>query len=504
MVASFESLNNMSMNLYGRPYMPYVLGQSAANGYSNYYTGAYQATPSFQSVPNSIYTAQSNYGYTNPTYTTAYGNTSYSGYGANYSNYPNYSAYQTPQVAQTYSQPQASKKATTSVAFTAAEQEALKDFYKKENSMEQDWSGIPMSMAMIALMEQTQTMLHPINSCTAIKKTQEILNLSNPKFAKAWKEMPDLAQDLFTELNAVNRNAKGKIPVLQRWFVKPNARGAELGAQFAKEAIEEGTEEAYIKAIEKIKASKGCDGYIPSFFARIKAFVTGKEYKAPTPDSRLAAKAESIEKAVKDKLAQRTTTATASGATATASATAAVTTTAAKGFNLASVMKGALKQGVKEGKAFAIFGLLIDLPKIITSYKEGGFGSALKQTAQTGVRSVIDGIGWTVGRAAGTALGTKLGTAIGTAICPGVGTAIGGVIGFLGGAVGSILASKISHAIIPTDEATKIGAEKATKTEEGKQELLKMVMNKAQSGEQLDPQVLQAAQKMAMQYGAVA
>ena len=218
----------------------------------------------------------------------------------------------------------------------------------------------------------------------------------------------------------------------------------------------------------------------------------------------MAAKAENIEKAVKDRLAQRTTSAaTSAGASATTAATTTAAT-AAKGFNLGTVMKGALKQGMKEGKAFAIFGLLIDSPKIITAYKEGGIGSALKQTGQSGIRSLIDGIGWTVGRAAGTALGTKIGTVIGTAICPGVGTAIDGLIGFLGGAVGSILASKISHAIIPSDEATKIGAEKATKTNEGQQQLLTMVMQKAQSGEKIDPQVLQAAQKMAVQYGAVA
>ena len=160
-------------------------------------------------------------------------------------------------------------------------------------------------------------------------------------------------------------------------------------------------------------------------------------------------------------------------------------------------MTGLLKQGLKEGKTFALFGMLIDSPKIISAYQNGGMGSAITQTFQTGVRSVADGIGWTLGRAVGTAVGTKVGAAIGTAVCPGLGTAVGAVIGFLGGAAGSILASKFTHSLMPTDEATKLEAEKQKKTPEGNAQLLSLVLQKVQAGEKVPDKVLASAQNVA-------
>ena len=199
------------------------------------------------------------------------------------------------------------------------------------------------------------------------------------------------------------------------------------------------------------------DGYIPTLWNKI----TGG--KNLTPQERIAKKAADIEKAVNAPAAVR------------------------------PGMTGLLKQGLKEGKTFALFGMLIDSPKIISAYQNGGMGSAITQTFQTGVRSVADGIGWTLGRAVGTAVGTKVGAAIGTAVCPGLGTAVGAVIGFLGGAAGSILASKFTHSLMPTDEATKLEAE----TPEGNAQLLSLVLQKVQAGEKVPDKVLASAQNVA-------
>lgn len=459
MTHSLSDLNNMSMNLYGTPYMPYVYSQANANGYTNY----------SNNVGGNAYNNM---------------NSVFNGYGS--TTYP---------LMQNYEQPIQNDSAKTSITFTASEKEALKDFYKESNSIVQNWSGLPMSVAMIGLMEQPQNMFHPINACKAIKHTDKIFDLSASNIKKLWTSKPDIMQDAYSALNSINRNAQNKFPIIQKWFVKP-IKDEKVVAnlnKIMKDALADGSDEAIIKATETLRAAKGCDGYIPSAFARVKALFTGKKYVAPTPTSRIANKVDIIDKAVAEKMSKRVAT-----------SPAASTSTLATGFNLGTTLKGAMKQSVKEGKTMAIFGLVLDLPKIISAGKNGGFDSALKQVAQSGLRSVVDGIGWTLGRAAGTAIGTKVGAALGTAICPGVGTAIGGLIGFVGGAVGSIVTSKLFHMIMPTDEATKLEAEKVVETDEGKKQLLTMVMQKSQSGEKLDPNVLKAAEKLALQYGAVA
>ena len=145
--------------------------------------------------------------------------------------------------------------------------------------------------------------------------------------------------------------------------------------------------------------------------------------------------------------------------------------------------------------------MLIDAPKIISAYQNGGMKSAMTQIGQTGLRSLADGIGWTLGRAAGGAIGTKVGAAIGTAVCPGVGTAVGAALGFLGGAAGSILASKIMHKIIPSDESTKLEAQKLTKTPEGQMNLLTFAAEKKQAGEYVPENVLLSASNIASSMG---
>ena len=90
---------------------------------------------------------------------------------------------------------------------------------------------------------------------------------------------------------------------------------------------------------------------------------------------------------------------------------------------------------------------------------------------------------------------------IGTAVCPGLGTAVGAALGFLGGAAGSILASKITHALIPTDEATKLEAQKMTKTADGQANLLALAVQKKQAGEYVPQNVLLAASNVAASMG---
>lgn len=338
----------------------------------------------------------------------------------------------------------------------------LADYYKECNTYVQKWGDIGTSALMIGFMENPQVLKHPKNSIKAIKVTNQVFDKSNSAVKALWNKNPELMQKAYGQLHAVNRMAQKKFPIIQKWFQKPidEATRKELEKIMA-DAIKSGDEKAILKATETLKASRGMDGYLPTLWNKITG---GKNY---TPQERIANKAAEIEKAVK------TTSAIKPG------------------------MTGLLKQGLKEGKTFALFGMLMDCTKIISAYKNGGVDSALTQVFQSGLKSVADGIGWTIGRAAGGAIGTKVGAAIGTAICPGLGTAAGAIIGFLGGAAGSILASKVMNKLIPTDESTKLEAAAQTKTKEGQAQLLSLVLQNVQSGEKVPEKVLVSAQNVA-------
>lgn len=361
-------------------------------------------------------------------------------------------AYNASQQSQGYQKRQVSKN----------DIDTLAKYYEDSNSCVQEWSGLGTSALLIGAMENPQVFKHPLNSYRAACITNKVFDTSNSAIRALWEKNPELMQKAYGQMHAINRAAQPKFSVVQKWFQKPISEASRQELEkIMVDAIKSGDEKAILKAAETLKASRGMDGYLPSLWNKI----TGK--KNLTPQERIAKKAADIDKAV--------------------NAPAAVK----------PGMTGLLKQGIKEGKTFALFGMLIDSPKIISAYKDGGFGSAMTQTLQTGIKSAADGVGWALGRAAGTAIGTKVGAAIGTAICPGLGTAVGAVIGFLGGAAGSILASKITHSLMPTDEATKLEAEKMKKTPEGNANLLSIVMQKAQAGEEVPPRVLASAQNVA-------
>ncbi len=431
---------------------------SLANMEYMLYGGALGANPNCPSYVNGYKAANNNLygGYYNPSY-----------YNNPYYNWQNSGVYnQRAQGAASQSgvisQPAAANTTAKTTAASAKDIDTLADFYKESNTYVQKWGDIGTSALMIGFMENPQVLKHPINSIKAIKVTNQVFDKSNPAIKALWEKNPQLMQKAYGQLHAINRSAQKKFPIIQKWFQKPISETSrkELEKIMA-DAIKSGDEKAILRATETLKASRGMDGYLPTLWNKITG---GKNY---TPQERIARKAADIEKAV--------------------NAPAAVK----------PGMTGLLKQGLKEGKTFALFGMLIDLPKIISAYKNGGADSALTQTVQSGLKSVADGIGWTIGRAAGGAIGTKVGAAIGTAVCPGLGTAVGAVLGFLGGAAGSILASKAMKLIIPTDEATKLEAEAQKKTPEGQAQLLSLVLQKVQAGEKVPEKVLVSAQNVA-------
>ena len=428
---------------------------SLANMEYMLYGGALGANPNCPSYVNGYKAANNNLygGYYNPSiYNNPYYNWQNTGY---YNN-------RTPQAIGVQTSPSTVQQTAAAKTASSKDIDTLADFYKESNTYVQKWGDIGTSALMIGFMENPQVLKHPINSFKAIKVTNQVFDKSNPAIKALWEKNPQLMQKAYGQLHAINRSAQKKFPIVQKWFQKPISETSrkELEKIMA-DAIKSGDEKAILRATETLKASRGMDGYLPTLWNKITG---GKNY---TPQERIARKAADIDKAV--------------------NAPAAVK----------PGMTGLLKQGLKEGKTFALFGMLIDLPKIISAYKNGGADSALTQTFQCGIKSVADGIGWTIGRAAGGAIGTKVGAAIGTAVCPGLGTAVGAVLGFLGGAAGSILASKVMNKLIPTDEATKLEADAQKKTPQGHAQLLSLVLEKAKMGEKVPDNVMAAAQNVA-------
>lgn len=118
----------------------------------------------------------------------------------------------------------------------------------------------------------------------------------------------------------------------------------------------------------------------------------------------------------------------------------------ATGFGQAMGKSGAGWMAVMEG-ATEIF------TQVVPAFKEGGFGSGMKQIGKSAAKVGVSALGWV----AGDAVGKGLGAAIGTAICPGIGTAIGGFLGgFLGGMVGSAIAGKGVKSVLGKGEAEKM------------------------------------------------
>ncbi len=429
---------------------------SLANMEYMLYGGALGANPNCPSYVNGYKAANNNLygGYYNPSiYNNPYYNWQNTGY---YNN-------RTPQAIGVQTSPSTVQQTAAAKTASSKDIDTLADFYKESNTYVQKWGDIGTSALMIGFMENPQVLKHPINSIKAIKVTNQVFDKSNPAIKALWEKNPQLMQKAYGQLHAINRSAQKKWKWLgQGAFQKPISDVARKDLEkIMAEALKSGDEKAILRATETLKASRGMDGYLPTLWNKITG---GKNY---TPQERIARKAADIEKAV--------------------NAPAAVK----------PGMTGLLKQGLKEGKTFALFGMLIDLPKIISAYKNGGADSALTQTFQSGIKSVADGIGWTIGRAAGGAIGTKVGAAIGTAVCPGLGTAVGAVLGFLGGAAGSILASKVMNKLIPTDEATKLEADAQKKTPEGHAQLLSLVLEKAKMGEKVPDNVMAAAQNVA-------
>lgn len=361
---------------------------------------------------------------------------------------------------------------TTNSLNNAKDVDILSEYYKKHSNYEEAFSGALIGGLGFTAFENPQTVKHPFNSIKAMQQTSRTFNKlmrQNPALKAMWSNEPRIMQDAYAQLHAVNRNAQGKWKYVQQWFQKPidSATRTEL-EKIMVDALKSGDKDAIIKATETLRASRGMDGYIPTAWNKVRQFFGANPDKARnfTPMERIANKTAAIDKAVAEK------------------------------------SLGWAKRGLREGKGWIVFDMIFSAPNIIKAFRDGGVNSGVIQTGQSLVKAAGNAVGWVAGRAVGSAVGAKAGAAIGTAICPGIGTAAGAIIGFVGGCVGSWLMGKVTNKLIPTEEATRLDAEKMKKTPEGQVQLIQMALAKAQAGEEVPQNVLNAAQNAAQRLSA--
>ena len=242
-------------------------------------------------------------------------------------------------------------------------------------------------------------------------------------------------------------------------------------------ALKSGDKERIATATEKIRiATNAKTGYIPQGWRKAKE-VLGFKSKAPSIAEKLADK-NAIKSAVQTNMAEKSAS------------------------TLSQQFKHSLKgQGGMGGVLMFGMEYLFDWQNIQAAFskdKETGW----KQVGQTTAKGLGALAGWTAGEAVGAWAGAKIGAMAGTAIAPGIGTAIGAVAGLIGGSIGCALMGKFTKKLVGEDVGAKVQVENMKKTPEGQVQLIQMALAKAQAGEEVPQNVLNAAQNAAQRLSA--
>ena len=159
----------------------------------------------------------------------------------------------------------------------------------------------------------------------------------------------------------------------------------------------------------------------------------------------------------------------------------------------------------KGAAAAAITTVIDDFDELGVAYKDG-FGSGVKQTAQTAVKAGAAAGGFWVGAKGGAALGASIGSCLGP-----IGSAVGGLVGGLvGGIFGSWGAKKVAKAVVGQDVGDKIreeqtlqvaNAEKGAELSENQLVAVNNVLAYAQQDQEIDEKTMAVLSKLATRSG---
>jgi hypothetical protein len=344
--------------------------------------------------------------------------------------------------------------------------DTLANFYKKGLEPSEGLMGSVIGGAAFGLINNPRLIVHPWNS---IKGVSDVKNMfkgvreEGSAMNALWKENEGVMREAYFQMHKASSRATGWKAGLFRKRYDADLYKTLKGEM--QRALNTGNVEEIAKASETLKAAYVNDGALPKAWRSVKGFLG---FKSEAPD-------------IAARIADKTTIAE--------NATKLISESNTKSFTKALKHCGG---GLKGALFFMGVELVMGIGKITTAYgKDSKTGN--EQLKQTLIKGAGSAAGWAAGEAAGVWAMGALGAKIGTLFGPGVGTAIGGLVGVIGGSIGCWLAGKATHAIVGQDVADSVKAKNLTKTAEGQAQLLQYTLDKYQSGDKLDPKIINAA-----------
>jgi hypothetical protein len=466
MISPISSLANMEWALYGG----YGMNSSAPsylNGYagtSNYLNQAYY--PSFYGANN---------------YYNNYSDTSAYQYATNFGqNIPQY------YTSQAQNQAQATEQSTIFQGLKTSEAEALVKTYAKGLEYNPKLlSAVGSGAAFGALMMNPRILAHPINfTTTTFSKNSVVNNLfkdvkkAGSALNVAWKENNLIMEELYAQVHRAESRSKWKLGAIRKQYTQSEF---DQLIKLAEDALKPGADgKIDIKKAAKITEQLREVNSMSNGWLRHP--IDNFNNKAETVTSKLA---EIVDKKSK------------SGSSVRNNAARLL-----KYRNSKNTFRTAFQRsGGKLGLAFGLISLLMSAEKIKSAFNKDK-KTGWKQLGQSTTKAVAETAGWALGETAAVWAGAKWGATIGTAFGPGVGTAIGAVIGMIGGSIGCWAFGKIAKRLVGDDVANDIDAEKLAQTNEGQQQILQDVLQRAEKGEKMDAMTQQAIRRLGSLYAA--
>ncbi len=450
MVSPVSSLANMEMQLYGglrtNPNAPSLYnnycGTSAYNYGYNYMTPNYNTLPQYNNYGyNTGYASNTNFGQTIPQ---AYLNTD------------------TQATVQNGTQ-QATQNQTIFQGLTQSETKALVDTYQKSLDPEQAFRGAVIGGALsTAITMNPRIIAHPVNTLKtffSLGKSGDT-NKMFQSIAKSdlWKNNSYIMEEAFSQMNRTEARSLSKLGLFRKQY---SAQEYSKLKDIMQKAIDSSDVKEIAKATETLRSAQVNNGGLFSFF---------KGKNTPT-----AATGMANTTAIQD---------------ATNKLLKSSNMTYKQAFEVAGGKFGLLIGGIE---------FLGSIGKIKTAFEEDK-KTGLKQLGQTTVKSVVGAFAWQGGEALGIWGASKLTPMIASKFGGKWATIAAVIARPLCGLFCNWLGRKAAKKVVGQDVADKIQARKAAETNEGQMEIVQTVLAQAQNGQKVDPQALQAIQKLYTMY----
>lgn len=456
MIPQVSSLANMEMALYGG-FNSTLNTPSYLNGYSTNFN-------------DSVYSPN------------------FYGYGNNWNNLANNNIY-----SQT---PASNSQAPANTSFKSLSKEqidALTDFYSKSLDPSESFATAAILGGTTGvLMANPRTLVHPWNSMRSFSDVKEMfkgVKENGSALNQLWKENHNIMEEAYSQMQRTTARSKSKLGLFRKRY---SATEYNQLKKIMQDALDSKDINKIAEATEKLRHAQVTNGYIAAPVRKGWNKVSNLLHKIPLIGDFFGGNAPTLK--VADALKQ-TDVITAN----------TKTLISCNKRTLGSAFK---KAGGKVGLVFGLLEIAMNLPKITMAYAKDKENAQMgvetsngsKQLKQTTIKAVCNTLGWAAGETLGIWAFTKAGAAIGTALGPGIGTIVGAAVGFIGGSIGMWLGGKIGKALVGNDVSNKIQAEQLVKTQEGQNELLTCVLEKAKNGDKIPPEVQLATAQILQQY----